>query len=323
MKESLFFINLHEERMGMQTTITTNRPKKSCIKTIFSFKEQYMMMLPTVILISLFGIYPILYVLGYSFTEFNGFSPAKFVGLENYLTVIKDSSWWITVWNTVIMGLGIPAIQLPLALLLAILLNIKFTGRDFFRAVIFVPNITSTAIMGIIFFFMFSSYNGIVNAILQEFKLITQPIEWFGDPWLAKLVVIIFCTWSGVGFYMVLFLSALQRIPEDVYESAKIDGAGRSATFFKITLPMMGKMFQIITSLSIINALKLFDSVKALTNGGPGNGTEVMAMYIFRYYFENANSQVGYASAVSIVATILVGIVTAIYMFMTKKFEDA
>lgn len=307
----------------MQTTITANRQKKSNIKTVFSFTEQYLMMLPTIILIVLFGIYPILYVLGYSFTEYNGFSPAKFIGLENYITAVKDPSWWITVWNTVIMGLGIPAIQLPLALLLALLLNVKFAGRDFCRAVIFVPNITSTAIMGIIFFFMFSSYNGIINAVLQQLKLISQPVEWFGDPWLAKLVVIIFCTWSGVGFYMVLFLSALQRIPEDVYESAKIDGAGRRVTFFRITLPMMGKMFQIITSLSIINALKLFDSVKALTNGGPGNGTEVMAMYIFRYYFENANSQTGYASAVSIIATVLVGIVTFVYMFMTRKFEDA
>ncbi len=311
----------------METAHATTKRKMningSLFRRILNNKEQYAMIAPTVIMTILFGIYPILYVLGYSFTEYNGFTPAKFIGLENYIRVLKDSSWWVTVWNTVILGFGIPLVQLPLALLLAVLLNTKFRGRDFARAIIFIPNITSAAIMAIIFYFMFSSYNGIINALLTALHLVSKPVEWFGSGSLAKVVIIIFCTWSGVGFYMVLFLSALQRIPGDVYESAKIDGANQSQTFLKITLPMLGKMFQIITALSILNALKLFDSVKALTNGGPGNKTEVMTMYIFRYFFETTgNPQQGYASAVSIVATIIVSIVTFFYMYLTKRFED-
>ncbi len=301
----------------------TSGEKKSFIREVLQYKAQYAMVFPSALLVVLFGIYPIIYVLCYSFTEYDGFNPANFIGLANYIRVFHDGSFWQTVLNTLQLGLGIPAIQLPLALLLAVLLNKKFKGRDAARAVIFVPNITSSAIMAIIFYFMFASYNGIVNGLLQKTGLILLPVEWFGSGLMAKIVIIIFCTWSGVGFYMVLFLAALQRIPTEVYESAKIDGANSRQTFFRITIPMMGKMFQIITALSILNALKLFDSVKALTNGGPGNSTEVITMYIFRYFFEMVGSaQQGYASAASIVATLLVCLVTVVYLFLTRKFDD-
>lgn len=293
-------------------------------KKLLKYKQQYLMITPTVILTVLFGVYPILHVLIYSFTNYGGFgSQAKFIGLANYIRVLGDKSWWNSVYNTLILGFGIPLIQIPISLLLAVLLNRKFRGQGLARAIIFIPNITSTAIMGIVFYFMFSSYNGIINTILLNLNLVAEPMEWLGNGFLAKVVVIIFCTWSGVGFYMVLFLSALQRISPDVYESASIDGANGFQTFFKITLPMLGKMFQLITTMSILNALRLFDSVKALTNGGPGNKTEVITMYIYRYFFEGmGNAQQGYASAVSIVATVIIGIVAFFYMRLTNRFED-
>ena len=220
------------------------------------------------------------------------------------------------------MGIAIPLVQIPCSLLLAVLLNKKFKGQGIARALIFVPNITSTAIMAIVFYFMFASYNGIINGVLMKFGIIEAAIEWFGSGMMAKFVIVLFCTWSGVGFYMVLFLSALQSIPSDVYESASIDGATKSQTFFRITIPMMGSMLQTITALCIMNALKLFDSVKALTNGGPGNSTEVMTMYIYRYFFETmGTSQQGYASAVSIISTIIVMVITMSYFRATKKMN--
>ena len=283
----------------------------------------YLMIMPTVVLVVLFGIYPILYILYYSFFQYNGFSEPLFIGLHNYARVFTDASFWISVKNTLIFGVFIPLVQIPCSLALAVLLNKKFTGNGIARAIIFVPNITSTAIMGIVFFLMFASYNGIVNGILQAMGVIERPIEWLGNGFLAKIVVIVFCTWSGVGFYMVLFLAALQRIPNDVIEGATIDGANSRQIFFRITIPMMGRMFQIILMLSILNTLKLFDSVKALTNGGPGNATDVMTMYIFRYFFENPGTpQHGYASAVSIVTTILILMITLIYGFVTRKMKD-
>jgi len=291
-------------------------------KKIIKNRSAYLFIFPTVIAVILFGVYPILYVLRYSFTNFSGFGEAQFTGLDNYIRVMKDISWWKTVINTIQMGFFIALIQIPLSLFLALLLNTKLKGLQFFRAVIFLPNITSSAVMGLVFFFIFASYNGIVNGYLQSLNIIKAPIEWLGIPFLAKFVIVIFCVWSGVGFFMVLFLAALQKIPEDLYESSRIDGANRIQTFTNITFPMLGKMFQLVSSLSIISALKLFDSVKTLTNGGPGNTTEVMTMQIFRYFFETEGiPQRGYASAISIVATIIVAIITLSYMALTKKMD--
>ena len=302
--------------------VKTNNRKKGFLASLGTYKQPYLMMLPTIILVMLFGIYPLIYVFYYSFFKYDGFSPAIFVGLRNYIRIFNDGTYWNSVINTLQMGIAIPLVQIPCSLLLAVLLNKRFRGQSLARAVIFVPNITSTAIMAIVFYFMFASYNGIVNGVLMKLGLIDKAIEWFGNGLMAKIVIVLFCTWSGVGFYMVLFLSALQSIPSEVYESSKVDGANGVQTFFRITIPMMGSMFQTITALCIMNALKLFDSVKALTNGGPGNSTEVMTMYIYRYFFETmGTSQQGYASAVSILSTVLVMLVTLIYIRSTRKMN--
>lgn len=300
----------------------TNNRKKGFLASLGTYKQPYLMMLPTIILVMLFGIYPLIYVFYYSFFKYDGFSPAIFVGLRNYIRIFNDGTYWNSVINTLQMGIAIPLVQIPCSLLLAVLLNKRFRGQSLARAVIFVPNITSTAIIAIVFYFMFASYNGIINGVLMKLGLIDKAIEWFGNGLMAKIVIVLFCTWSGVGFYMVLFLSALQSIPSEVYESSKVDGANGVQTFFRITIPMMGSMFQTITALCIMNALKLFDSVKALTNGGPGNSTEVMTMYIYRYFFETmGTSQQGYASAVSILSTVLVMLVTLIYIRSTRKMN--
>ncbi|WP_367565575.1 carbohydrate ABC transporter permease [Lacrimispora sp.] len=302
--------------------VKTNNRKKGFLASLGTYKQPYLMMLPTIILVMLFGIYPLIYVFYYSFFKYDGFSPAIFVGLRNYIRIFNDGTYWNSVLNTLQMGIAIPLLQIPCSLLLAVLLNKRFRGQSLARAMIFVPNITSTAIMAIVFYFMFASYNGIINGVLMKLGLIDKAIEWFGNGLMAKIVIVLFCTWSGVGFYMVLFLSALQSIPSEVYESSKVDGANGVQTFFRITIPMMGSMFQTITALCIMNALKLFDSVKALTNGGPGNSTEVMTMYIYRYFFETmGTSQQGYASAVSILSTVLVMLVTLIYIRSTRKMN--
>jgi len=303
-------------------TVKGNGRKKRLWAEIKGYRQQYLMMTPTIIMVMMFGIYPLLYVLYYSFFKYDGFSEPLFIGLRNYVRLFQDSTYWNSVKNTLQMGVAIPLVQIPCSLLLAVLLNQKFRGQSLARAVIFVPNITSTAIMAIVFYFMFASYNGIINGVLMKLGVIDRAIEWFGNGMMAKIVIVLFCTWSGVGFYMVLFLSALQSIPSEVYESAKVDGANKVQTFFGITIPMMGSMFQTITALCIMNALKLFDSVKALTNGGPGNSTEVMTMYIYRYFFETmGTAQQGYASAVSILSTILVMVITLVYVRCTKKMN--
>lgn len=283
----------------------------------------WLMLAPLLILFALFSFYPLVNSLFYSFTKYNGISNPTFNGFANYIRMFKDASWWGTVLNTFQFTVMAYVIQVPLSLFLAVLVNSKIKGQNFFRTMFFLPNITSTAIVGIIFFFMFSSYNGIINGMLQQFGLISKPVEWLSSVWSAKWIIILLNTWSQLGFFMILFLSAIQKIPNELYESATIDGANKWQQFCNVTFPMLGKMFPVITMMNILNAFQLFDSVKVLTGGGPGNKTSVMALYIYNYFFNSTGAQQGYASALSVCATFLTAMVGLLYYYFTnRKFAD-
>ena len=285
--------------------------------------QMTLMLMPMLILFFLFCAYPLFDSIYLSFMKYNGFTKPIFIGLENYARLFRDTSWWSVVVNTFQLTVMAYVIQVPLSLFLAILVNSKLKGQNFFRTIIFLPNVTSTAIIGVIFFFMFSSYNGIVNGVLQNLHLIEQPIEWLGNPISAKWIIILLNTWSQVGYLMILFLAAIQKIPVELYESATLDGASKWQQFKSVTLPMLGQMFQVISMMCIVNGFQLFDSVKVLTGGGPGNKTSVMALYIYDYFFNSTGAQQGYASALSVCATFITAAVGAAYFFITsKKFSE-
>lgn len=293
--------------------------KNSRVKSV----QMFLMLLPMLILFFLFCAYPLFDSIYLSFTKYNGFTEPVFIGVSNYIRLFQDGSWWKSVLNTFQLTLMAYIIQIPLSLLLAILVNSKMKGQNFFRTVIFLPNVTSTAIIGIIFFFMFSSYNGIVNGLIQDVGLIKRPIEWLGNTGSAKLIIILLNTWSQVGYLMILFLAAIQKIPTELYESATLDGASSWQQFKSVTLPMLGQMFQVISMMCILNGFQLFDSVKVLTGGGPGNQTSVMALYIYNYFFNSTGAQQGYASAVSVCATVITAAAGALYFLITsKKFKE-
>lgn len=281
-----------------------------------------LMLLPAVVLFLMFCVYPLICVFVLGFTEYDGINTPEFTGLYNYIRAFRDATWWNAVVNTLIMGFGTVLLQIPIALFFAVILNSKLRGRDFFRASLFLPNVTSQAIMGMIFFFIFQT-DGILNNALMHAGLLQHQIPWMETDWMAKLTVVLFATWFHTGLKIVLFLAAMQKIPSDVYESSSIDGATGFKNFWYITLPMLGGMFRIIVMLSIIDAMKLFDSIKTLTDGGPAHGTDVMATYIYTYYFSpDYISQQGYASAVSMIATVIISIVAVIYMKSTSKMSE-
>lgn len=294
------------------------RPKREATMTLGDWISAYGMLLPTLILFGALCIFPIYYTLQMSFFDYSGMGEMKWIGLYNYERILKDESFWRTVKTTLWFTIIIPLIQIPLSLMISVILNGKIKGRDFFRAFYFLPNITSTAIMGIIFYFMFSTHNGIINGLLG------LPIEWLGTPSLARWVIVIFTCWANVGFYVVLFLAGLQKIPADVYESAVLDGASGVQTFFRITIPMLGGYFKTIAMLCILNASKLFDSVKVLTNGGPGGKTEVLSMYIYRYYFEPTGgvAQQGYASAVAMASVVIIVAIAIVFNLATRRLGE-
>lgn len=278
-----------------------------------------LMLTPLLVVFILFSAYPLINAIVLSFTKYDGFTSPTFIGLRNYSRMLTDSSWWGSVLNTFQFIVMAYLIQVPISLFLAVVLAGSKKMVGFFRMIIFLPNITSTAIMGIIFYFMFASYNGIVNGILLNLEIITHPISWLGQTLSAKFVILLLNSWSQIGFFMILFMAAIQKIPQELYESADIDGANKWQQFAKITLPMIGNMFPVITMMNILNVFQLFDSVRVLTGGGPGRTTSVMALYIYEYFFTSTGAQQGYASSLSVVATIISASVGALYFKLTSK----
>ena len=188
------------------------------------------------------------------------------------------------------------------------------------------PTIISTSIAGMIFGFIFATKNGILNSMLQNMHMIDSPIKWLNSPSVVMVAVTILAIWGGFGNYMLYFITGMTGISEDVYESAKIDGATGVQTFFRITLPMLAPVLKVVLMLAITGAFKDYEAIMVLTNGGPGNRSMVMFLYIYNIIYGSAGStsqpQIGYGALLSVVAAVIVGIVTGIYLFVSKKLDD-
>lgn len=188
------------------------------------------------------------------------------------------------------------------------------------------PTIISTSIAGMIFGFIFATKNGILNSMLQNMHMIDSPIKWLNSPSVVMVAVTILAIWGGFGNYMLYFITGMTGISEDVYESAKIDGATGVQIFFRITLPMLAPVLKVVLMLAITGAFKDYEAIMVLTNGGPGNRSMVMFLYIYNIIFGSAGStsqpQIGYGALLSVVAAVIVGIVTGIYLFVSKKLDD-
>ncbi|WP_286173293.1 sugar ABC transporter permease [Clostridium sp. WB02_MRS01] len=201
------------------------------------------------------------------------------------------------------------------------MLNKGLKGSGFFRVMLFLPTIISTAIIGLIFSLMFSAFRGVINTMLMDIGLIAAPIDWFGSKWSAMAVLGMASIWCYLGINIIFFLMALQSVPAELYECAKLDGASASRTFFTITIPMIGPIFRIVLLNAIIGSLKVNDLVLASTNGQPGGRTEVVMTYVFKYFFgySGRRVEVGYASAMAVVTGVFLGIITLIYLKSSNK----
>jgi len=288
----------------------------------------YVLMAPMLLGFLVFTIYPIIYVLRWSGFDYDGFSQAVFIGLENFIRVFtRDSSFWNSVLNTFIITIGKMAFEIPLALVLAVLINSKSKVNNFFRTFFFMPTIISMAIVGIIFSILFGSYNGIVNVLLVNLGITADKINWFGDKWLSLIVIILAAVWSHYGITMIFFLMGLQSVPKELYECADIDGASPIQQFFMVTIPMLKPIMQTILMLAIVEGMKMSDLVLVLTNGQPGGQTEVAMTYIYKYFFPTDAMaggliQYGYASSLSVVMAAIIGIITIIYLRLSKNMSE-
>lgn len=285
----------------------------------------YLYLFPSFLLTMVLGVYPIAWAIRYMFYDYKGFGEPSFIGFDNFRRLWQDTEYWHSVLNTFIYAGGKLIITLPLCLVLAVILNQKLRGRNWLRAIYFMPTIISSAVMAVVFFIIFNSYNGILNQYLLKFHIISERIDWLG-PKHAMFTTIIIAVWGAVGNYMLLFLAGLQNIPNDVYESSSLDGANKWQQFWYLTIPMLGPVLQIVIMLAIINSLKGYESIMVLTEGGPVGKTEVMYLYVYKLFFPTpsgtlVDQQFGYGSAVGFVTAVIVGIITLAYHAMSRRLN--
>jgi multiple sugar transport system permease protein len=288
--------------------ISTGRDRKRAIWI-------WVFLLPTVVLYGLYTIYPIIASYWYSLVEWNGFdAEQRFVGLQNYRAVFADPFFWNSFKVTLLFMLFVVPARVFLSLLLAIVLNSpKLPLVGLLRSAFFIPVVTTTAIIGVVMRFVLEPGSGPVNGILRAFGF--ETIDFLGDQNTALPTAAALYVWKFFGVTMIYWLAALQTIPQEIYEAARIDGAGVWQIFTTITLPLLKPFLLIITVLTVEETFHNFDLMYTLTGGGPYFHTEIIEIYIYRWAFAASIPQLGHASAAAVLFGLLVTVVGAIQLW--------
>lgn len=279
--------------------------------------QGYTFMAPALITISIFIVLPIAYAIYLSFQKVNiiaGFS--DFVGVDNYARVIHDYRAGIALRNTAFYVAIVVPVQTLLALVLAASLNARVKGTNFFRVIFFLPTLTSSAVLALIFMFMYNNQNGLVNEVLATIGLPTY--NWLGDPNVALIAIMIMNIWATAPFYMLIYLAALKDIPESLYEAAELDGANVFQKFRHVTVPMLRPVTSFVVIMGIIGTFQLFDQSYIFSggSGGPDNSTLTIVLLIYQYAFQSYD-QMGYAAALAFVLALIILTATLIQ----RKFQ--
>jgi multiple sugar transport system permease protein len=258
-------------------------------------------LLPTVALYGVYTIYPIVASYWYSLVRWNGFGAEKqFVGLTNYREVFADPQFWNSFKITLLFMVLVAPARVILSFLLAIVLNSpKLPFSKLFRTVFFLPVVTTTAIVGVVMQFILDPASGPVNALLQALGH-AGGVNFLGDSSTALITVSVVYVWKFFGITMVYWLAALQTIPQEIYEAARVDGAGFVQMFIHITVPLLKPFLIIISLLTIEDTFRAFDLMQTMTAGGPFFSTEIIEIYIYRWAFAAAIPQLGHASAAAV-----------------------
>ena len=283
----------------------------------------WIFMVPTLILYILFQGYPILSSIFYSTLDWSGMSShATFIGLNNFKELLSDKLFINSIVNSFKYMLLYVPLQLSISLALAYLLNsVLKKGVAFYRTLYFLPVITTASIVGIIMIFIFGG-TGPVNQVLRILGL-TQGVNWLGNSGTALFTVIFIGVWKDVGTYMIYWLAALQSVPQDVYEAAEVDGAGKFRTFRSVVFPIILPIGGIIATLCIISSLKVFDIVQTMTEGGPFFATDVVATFVYRTAYSSTMGmpRLGYASAAAMLFGLMIVLIGTVLNIAKNKFN--
>jgi multiple sugar transport system permease protein len=278
----------------------------------------YVFMMPTIIILGIFLVLPILYaiVLAFHKVQLLGEVSYRFNGLKNFVRMGSDERVWIALQNTVEYVAIVVPIQTLLALGLALALNTQIKGKSWFRVAFFLPTVTSSAVLTLIFMWIYNT-NGLLNSFLSLFGI--SAYNWLGDPNVALKGIMIMNIWSTAPLFMVIYLAALQDIPESLYEAAAIDGATPWEKFWCITLPFLKPVTFFVIVMGIIGTFQLFDQSYIFSggSGGPNNATLTIVLLIYQYAFKSLD--MGYALALTLMLAFVIMSVTLIQRTLFKE----
>lgn len=279
--------------------------------------QGYAFILLPVAIIALFGIYPAVNVFIMSFQKFNMLAggTASFSGFSNYIGFIQDPSFWQTFENTFFFALLVVPAQTAIALFFAVLVNQKIKGITFFRTIFFLPVVMSFVVVSIFWKMIYDPNYGLANSILSFLHIPQQ--QFLVDPNQAMISVIITCVWKSWGWYMVIFLSGLQDIPTELYESSYLDGASAFRRFFSITLPLLKRTTYFVLIMTMIDSFKIFTPIYIMTGGGPLGSTDTLVHYIWKTAFRM--NEMGSATAMSVCLFLVVFALTIAQMKVEKE----
>lgn len=266
-----------------------------------------LMYVPAMMLFAVFIVYPVIQGVSIALTNWDGYSATRsFVGFENFARVFTDPNFSTALINTFIYGVGSTLIQQVLGLLFAVLLDQKLRGRQVARAVIYLPVLVSPVVMGLMYYLVFRYHQGALNDVLAVFG--AAPVSWLSDAGVAVAVIVIVNSLQFMGISMLIYLSGLQGIPQEIREAAALDGSTGWSQFRAITIPQLMPAFAASVVLNLIGGLKLYDIIQVLTGGGPGYATNSVSTLIGRTYF--GNQAAGYAAAQGVVLFLVIVLCT-------------
>jgi multiple sugar transport system permease protein len=299
------------------TAAAAPRPRPSALKRLVGSEHfaGWAFVMPAVVLIAIFFLIPIGWSLILSLRSDNLLGASHYIGLKNYTALSKDPTFRSAIGHTLLYTVIFVPVSVVGALALAVALNRRIRGIRFYRLAVFVPLVTSTVATGIVFLWLLDPTFGLVNYVLHIFGIPQQ--QFLQDPNEALYCIVAMTVWGWLGFDVIVYLAALQGIPEDLLEAAEIDGASRWSRFRTIVVPLLSPATLFLVVWSTINALQLFDEIYVTTRGGPLGSTTVVVYYLYQQAFQYFSA--GYGSAIAYVLFVAILIITLIQMWIGRR----
>ena len=310
-----------QKENGVSTIQAGDKPPKKASKSKMKRQEALMgwlFLLPEMIGLAFLFLFPLGFSLFLSFSEWNligGFSEIRFIGLDNFIKMFQDPRVWTALKNNMFYTFMVVPISMIIALFLAVIIHNKVYLRDYFKVAFFIPYISSIIAVGAVWRALYHPTQGPINQFLMSIG-VENPPGWLADTSTSLIAIIIITIWTLIGYVVIIYIAGLSNIPDSLYEAADVDGAKPYQKFFHITLPLLGPTHMFLAITLLIGSFKVFDLIAFLTQGGPINSSQVLVYLIYEEGFQRFN--MGYASAISWLLFIVVGVLT----FVTWQFQN-